>query len=108
MTTQRPEWLTEQCPDWCEIDHAEQVLPGDRLHAECGITVPVIAEYTTRGHDGELLHHEEPAYMTVGRYRRVGEQTSWLSIGEDERQHLEISLESAHRLVGVLRDELGL
>lgn len=94
---ERPEWLDESCPNWCHGDHSGQDFREDRKHLCEQVLVPVITQGRAPGWrhiPGDVVEAEE---ISIAIYRRVGERETWLVIAND-RQNVEVSLESAGRL----------
>ena len=94
----RPEWLNEECPRWCSGEHDAQWHPADRLHESEGAVVPAIT--LTRRFDDprvEVVRVVEPTELVVVVRRYVGQRETWVAIADD-RQRIEVTLESAHRL----------
>ena len=93
---------TTVCPAWCIGVVAD--APGwdnDHLHEATPVLVPCIALEHTTDEAGTIHHHPTATELTLVRYQyRTGDDT-WLYIGDGSRG-LDISLESARRLVRVL------
>lgn len=97
-----PEWLTEECPRWCAVQHELQDHPSDRRHESAAVVVPVV----------ELSGGEPPpagpgdvavaAELVVVLHRRVGASQTWVYVGDGVDQRLELTAESCVRLVGAL------
>ena len=92
------------CPGWCICHDAGAPDRGDDyVHEAIPSLVPSIAlEYSTN-EAGSILHHPTAIELTLVRYQyRTGDDTS-LYIGDGSRSHgLDITLESARRLVSAL------
>lgn len=108
-SSERPEWLTEPCPAWCDGRHADQEMAEDRRHHSDSRVVPVIQRHVrwprgTHGAGDEVEGDE----LNVLAFRDVGARETWVAIAND-RQHVEVTVESAVRLhaaIGMLLDEL--
>lgn len=90
------------CPTWC-IGHDADGPDGtdDHLHEAAPALVPCIAMERTTDEAGSIQHHPAAVELSLVRYQyRTGDDT-WLYIG-DSSHGLDISLESARRLVRVL------
>lgn len=100
--SERPDWLTEPCPAWCDGRHADQEMAEDRRHHSEYQVVPVIQRQVrwpqgTHGVGDEV----EGDDLTVLAFRDVGARETWIAIAND-RQHVEVTLESASRLYTAL------
>lgn len=96
--SERPEWLTEPCPAWCDGKHDDQEMVEDRRHHSEYHVVPVIQKLqrwprATRGAGDEVEGDE----LSVLAFRDVGARETWIAIAND-RQHVEVTVESAVRL----------
>lgn len=93
---------TAGCPAWCighDADGPDEA--DDHLHEAAPVLVPCIALEHTTDEAGTIHHHPTATELTLVRYRyRTGDDT-WLYIGDGSRG-LDISLESARRLVSTL------
>ena len=100
METKQPDWLDEPCPSWCEGDHSGQQFPADRRHQTELRIVPVVernrrwraAEY---GGCAKLIDAGELHVLAV---RDLDDADIWVVVANDQ-QRIEVSLESARRLV---------
>lgn len=100
--SERPEWLTKPCPTWCDGKHNDQEMVEDRRHHSEYQVVPVIQRQVrwprgTRGPGDEVEGDE----LNVLAFRDVGARETWVAIAND-RQTLEVTLESAVRLHSAL------
>ncbi|RRJ85701.1 hypothetical protein EG850_12320 [Gulosibacter macacae] len=105
-SSERPEWLTEPCPIWRDGRHDDQEMTEDRRHHSEYQVVPVIQRQVrwprgTRGAGDEVEGDE----LNVLAFRDVGARETWIAIAND-RQHVEVTLESALRLHAALGDML--
>ena len=95
---------TTVCPAWCIGVVAD--APGwdnDHLHEATPVLVPCIALEHTTDEAGTIHHHPTATELTLVRYQYPHDSDTWLYIGDDSRSHgLDITLESARRLVNVL------
>lgn len=105
MVTERPSWQVDPCPSWCAGEHGEHDHPDDRQHRSASFSVAVIARRTQLEPE-RLVRTAEPTEFEVGLSRSDGEQDTWLYIGEGPGMSIEISAESARRLLGVARARL--
>ncbi|OLO62011.1 hypothetical protein BKH24_03010 [Actinomyces oris] len=93
---------TTACPVWC-IDHDADGPDeaDDHLHEATPAIVPCIALERSTDDTGAIQHHPAAVELSLVRYQyRTGDDT-WLYIGDGSRG-LDISLESARRLVRAL------
>lgn len=103
-----PAWLAaDPCPSWCAGDHPAEEHPEDRAHM-VGVYVPVVRTGGPAFRSGK-----DPAdaveYVIVMR-RYEGQADTWVYIGEGERttHSIEVTVESARRLVVTLGELLAL
>jgi len=105
--TTRPDWLTEPCPDWCDGRHDGQEMVDDRRHCSDYEVVPIIqpSERWPRGRHrpNDDVEAEE---LNVLAFRDVSARETWVAIAND-RQKVEVTLESAVRLHAALGVLLG-
>lgn len=93
---------TTACPAWC-IGHDADGPGGigDHVHEAAPALVPCIALERSTDEAGTIQHHPAAVELSLVRYQyRTGDDT-WLYVGDGSRG-LDISLESARRLVRVL------
>lgn len=102
MSVSVPDPPLDKCPHWCVEDHATQLHPDDQRHLSASVLVQVIARPRRSTNLGAAPQAEE---LGIAIHRRVGEFETWLAIAS-ESQALEVSLESARRLVHALADVL--
>lgn len=90
------------CPAWCIGDDTDAPdTADDHVHEAVPALVPCIALERRTDGTGSIQHHPAAVELTLVRYQyRTGDDT-WLYIGDGSRG-LDISLESARRLVRVL------
>ena len=75
----------------------------DHLHEATPALVPCIALERTTNETGTIHHHPTATELTLVRYQYPHDSDTWLYIGDGSRSHgLDITLESARRLVNVL------
>lgn len=95
---ERPDWLTEPCPAWCDGEHVDQHLVADRRHHSGYHVVPIIQ---ARGHWPTARQTRsddvEADELNILAFRDVGAWETWVAIAND-RQHVEVTFESAQRL----------
>lgn len=94
--------VSPSCPAWC-IGHDAGAAGGDdnHLHEATPARVPGIALERTTDEAGTIHHHPTATELTLVRYQYPHDSDTWLYIG-DGSHGLDISLESARRLVRVL------
>lgn len=98
MSTGR-EWPSEQCPPWCVADHTRHLMPQDFLHESVAAEVPVVLLHWYRGLDGQIRRKPSGA---VARCRALPVPMgirAMVYIGGEDAPDLEMSIESARRLV---------
>lgn len=94
----RPTWQLDECPGWCAVEHAEGDHPDDRVHRSASVAVPVIARRTWFEGAG-ILRDSEAVELEVALARVDGEAQTWLYAGEGPGSAIEVTVESAERLV---------
>ena len=94
-------WLQEACPPWCVRRHQEEDLEDDREHQGVVWEVPAVLVSRTFPEFGRLVEAVESTTLDGVRQRRVGSDEEWVFIGDD-RHRLDMSVESARRLVDAL------
>lgn len=102
MEIERPDWLSEPCPAWCDGRHDDQNMVDDRRHCSTYEVVPIIqpSEGWPRGRH-RPNDDVEADELNVLAFRDVGARETWVALAND-RQHLEVTLESAVRLHAAL------
>lgn len=97
--TNPPPTHGEHCPIWCVVDHQPDDHPDDRWHDSAMSYVDVVVR---------LPDSTEASELTIVTSRRFGDVADWTFIGESDsnRQRLELSRESAQRLVTALTAHL--
>ena len=95
---------TAACPAWCIGHDADAPDKADgHLHEATPALMPCIALERTTDETGTIHHHPTATELTLVRYQYPHDSDTWLYIGDDSRSHgLDITLESARRLVNVL------
>ncbi|WP_423842583.1 hypothetical protein [Actinomyces naeslundii] len=100
---------TTDCPAWCIGHNAD--APGkdnDHLHEATPALIPCIALERTTNETGTIHHHPTATELTLVRYQYPHDSDTWLYIGDGSRSHgLDITLESARRLVRVLEQYMA-
>ena len=93
---------TAACPAWCIGHNADAPdKDDDHLHEATPALMPCITLERTTNETGTIHHHPTATELSLVRYQyRTGDDI-WLYIG-DGSCGLDISLESARRLVKVL------
>ena len=93
---------TTACPAWC-IGHNAAALDeaDDHLHEAAPALMPCIVLERTTDEAGTIHHHPTATELTLVRYQYPHGSDTWLYIG-DGHHGLDITLESARRLVRVL------
>jgi hypothetical protein len=105
MRNPRPSWQLDDCPEWCAVDHREDDHPDDRSHRTDASAVPVIAR-SRRFENDALVFELEAMEFEVGASRRDGEADTWIYVGAGGGQQLEVSRESAERLIRAITIQL--
>ena len=97
---------TTTCPAWCISHNADTPdKADDHLHEATPALMPCIALERTTNETGTILHHPT---VTLVRYQYPHDSDTWLYIGDGSRAHgLDITLESARRLVKVLEQYMA-
>lgn len=95
---------TTVCPTWCIGHNADTPDEAhDHLHEAIPALVPCITLERITGEAGTIHHHPTATELTLVRYQYPQDSDTWLYIGDGSRAHgLDITLESARRLVNVL------
>ncbi|MBF4563300.1 hypothetical protein ITJ43_14290 [Microbacterium sp. VKM Ac-2870] len=108
MLRERPSWLTEPCPSWCQADHQDQDHPDDRYHQSRQVLVSVVAPKSATGGDASATSGRtfEPDEMTVLALHPVAQVTVPWVVVVGERQFIEVTLESAIRIHAALGEIL--
>ena len=101
MDEGRPSWQTDPCPRWCAGGHEESDHPDDRVHRSCAVPVPVVARRTWF-EGARLYRHEEAAEFDVALGRVDGEGETWLYVGDGPARSIEVTAESAERLLAAI------
>lgn len=93
---------TAACPAWC-IGHNAGAAGGDddHFHETTSVLVPCIALERTTDETSAIHHRPTVTDLTLVRYQYPHDSDTWLYMG-DGSHGLDISLESARRLVRVL------
>ena len=94
----RPSWQVDACPVWCAGGHREGDHPDDRQHRSASFAVPVVVRSTELAGD-RLVRSVEAAEFEVGLSSVDGERETWLYLGDGPDRSLELSAESARRLI---------
>lgn len=102
MSVSVPDPPLDKCPHWCVEDHSAQLHPDDQRHLSASVLVQVIARPRSSIHPDAVPHAEE---LGIVVHRSIGGFETWLAIAS-EAQALEVSLESARRLVHALAEVL--
>ena len=101
----RPSWQVDDCPNWCTGGHAEHDHPDDRVHRSAAVAVPVVTRRTSF-EGAELRRLTEATEFEVAVSRIDGEMETWAYAGEGSTMFIEMTVESAARLVDALGDAL--
>ena len=95
---------TAGCPAWCishDADGPDEA--DDHLHEATPALVPCIALERSTDEAGTIQHHPAAVELSLVRYQYRTCDDTWLYIGDGSHTHgLDITLESARRLVNVL------
>lgn len=105
MDDLRPTWQTDPCPGWCTRGHTELDHPDDRVHRGIAVTVPVVTRRTSYP-DGAIRRSTDAIDLEVAISRVDGDQETWAYIGSGPGASVEVTVESAERLVAVLTGAL--
>lgn len=101
----RPSWQVDACPLWCRGDHSEHDHPDDHVHRSDSVAVPVVGRRTW--FDGPSIRREvQTAEFDVALSRRDGDGETWLYVGSGPAMSLDVTVESAERLVRHIVDTL--
>lgn len=98
---ERPDWLTEPCPAWCDGEHADQHLEADRRHHSDYFVVPIIQQHYWPHGSLRVGDDVEADELNVLAFRDVGARETWIALANDQ-QKLELTAESAKRLHAAL------
>ena len=93
---------TTACPAWCighDADAPDKV--DDHLHEATPVLMPCIALERITDGTGSIQHYPAAVELSLVRYQHRTGDDIWLYIG-DGSHGLDITLESARRLVKVL------
>lgn len=82
---------------WCTTDHTHPRHPDDDDHRSDGLAVYL----TSRSSTGE----ETTRMVELGLLQRQSDAEPWLVIDDGGDIHSEVTLASARRIVGVLRED---
>jgi hypothetical protein len=93
------------CPRWCARDHRSAVHPDDQHHASLARRVPVVSGDPALDPD-DLATSEA---VVARLLRRTQSDLTWVEVVSEEGGgvRLVVTLESARRLLAVLRDLLS-
>ncbi len=105
MGKHRPGWQVDDCPSWCDRAHRDADHDDDRTHTSAGLLVPAIRRRMRRAGEGPS-HVVEAVEMMITFGRADGDIDTWVHIGDDGDDPLELSAESAHRLHRLLGSAL--
>lgn len=113
----RPGWQAEACPPWCVVLHEADDPQEDRRHVSASVPVAVVQRALGRDEPPPLLggtadpdDPEGPRLvdLAVCLQRRDGAATTWLYVGDGERQALELCVDSWARLLPAVTRALAL
>ena len=105
MDDSRPSWQADECPPWCTGEHGERDHPDDRVHRGRSTAVPVVARRAW--FDGEGIRRSAEAVdFEVALSRVDGEPETWLYVGAGPGLSIEVTAESAERLVRAMAEAL--
>lgn len=91
------EWLQQPCPHWCHCDHSGQEHPTDRKRLADQPFATLITQEPEHREQREFKDSIKAEDMAIAVYRKRGDYEVWLRIVND-REHVEINLESSARL----------
>jgi hypothetical protein len=103
MAQERPSWQRSACPGWCTKDHTDDDIDGDRDHMSEPTYSPAIRLRRRSGSDGPYRRDVEGVDLVLTTFQGPGEPHPWISIGlSEDREYMELSVDSARRLVSNL------
>jgi len=105
--TNRPTWLTEDCPTWCAREHHEQDLPDDRYHRSEPSTCPAIVVAESGVHLTALMHGLD-LVVWIGRYEEEHVHRMVIEPAEQRDPHMVLSIESAALLLDQIAVQLSI
>ena len=98
-TDQKPSWKTSPCPNWCEWEHFERELPGDRHHAGKTFRRALSLEDPTEVEPGQY----EPQYVAAYLWQHVREIEPTITVCKGESSEgFRLTLEDADVLAALL------
>jgi hypothetical protein len=101
----QPSWQLEPCPSWCTGGHGVSDHPDDRVHRSGFPAVDVVMRQQRL--EGDRLERDVTGQeLEVALSRATGSGESWVYIGIGPERSLEITQESAERLLEALRGRL--
>jgi hypothetical protein len=86
-------------PDWCTSEHGATLHPDDEDHRSSGVAVPLTVR--TAGSAGVAAETD----AEIGLLRRRSDSTNWLVIEDGANLHVELTLDSARRLVAAVSQD---
>lgn len=93
----------DECPPWCLLrtDHQHPYPPDEAplLHMSAAVLVPIVIRETTV-FDDQVLSSPRARECSVGLLRMQGE--TYLYCNADDSRSLDLTLESARRLIAAL------
>lgn len=97
------------CPDWCDGEHLRDP-GGDQVHERNIATIPVVMLNRRAIGNNGVARDAEAGELDLVVYQYLDDEEIWVAIvdGEQQRQRLELSLESARRVCSALERLLAL
>ncbi|MCU1440456.1 MAG: hypothetical protein JWP85_1453 [Rhodoglobus sp.] len=102
---ERPTWQVDPCPEWCAGAHTENDHVDDRVHRSEGIAVPAVIRSKRLG-STRVEFDEEAGDVEVGISRTDGQRETWLYVGSGPGREIELSLDTASRVLRTARHEV--
>ncbi len=103
---ERVVWQCEDCPSWCVVTHAKADHPHDHKHVSRQAGCSVVALHEAPGQDGSDRDQWYPTELVVCLQRRDGSGVTGVYLGDGFEQRIEIVMDDARRLVGLVRSAL--
>jgi hypothetical protein len=102
---ERPTWQVDPCPEWCAGAHAENDHLDDRVHRSEGIAVSAVIRSKRLG-AMRVEFEVEADDVEVGLSRTDGQHETWLYVGAGPGREIELSLDTASRVLRAARHEV--
>lgn len=97
-----------RCPVWCGGEHLRD-SSVDPIHESPLDSVPVITLERSFDRDESLVRTSNAVMLDVAAFQYLNDHETWIAVveAESQQQRVEISLESAYRLMAALGRLLG-